>query len=348
MADDTMAPPPGAEDPGSLVKASGKPFDWKKALFGGAALVGGGLLGSKLSGGNLTFGEALGHMAKGAADTAHSKMLETNARNNAQHDMQLKMVYGAIQQMDGIDLAKYPKLAALKDKYAKAMLESSESGAALSPKETTELLGLWTTAQVEMSQAKDQKTQEDAITKAEAEREAQIAHIQKLYSAKPPDSFVGPPTEAQVDPNVARSQAVGDLRNQEMMALPITTPSDMVNTLGPQAMRKDIAARRAQMEDTAAADRRINATISGQRTTQEGADRRAHLRMREESLRNELVQIRATLRTIGANKADLAEARLRLPVIQRELENLRMNEMPGGNDKLKKNPDNPLGLDPQQ
>lgn len=230
-----MTGPPGQPQPG---------MNWKK----GAAVAGGGilaaLLGSKLSGGDVSFGEALGHLGKGFANNAQEQMNQKREWEHQQHGSQLKMIHDFFMsdELEGIDVTKYPKIQELRQKYSDKLLNSEKGpdGSPLSPKETTELLGLLATAKGEIGIAKRDKQQGDVASTAKAQQEATIQNRMGLVPRQDPNMMGPPPDGFATNDDQARQDVLGGMRDEQMAGMPVDVPLELQPILGKKARRGDI------------------------------------------------------------------------------------------------------------
>lgn len=232
----------------------GKP-DWKKILAAVGTGLGLGLVGSKLSGGNISFGEALGHVGKGFADTQYKKMEDQRQLANEQHGRQLKMVHDFFSSnaLEGVDVSKYPKIAELRQKYSDKLMNSEKgpAGEPLSPKETTELLGLIATAQDELGKANTEREQSKIIETENAKNEAEIQRRSSLYSGmfmnQPPSAMGGmTPTQGGAD-MMGRNAAISGMRAEMEQNLPVEVTDDKVKALLGGEKGKPFYATRGQI-----------------------------------------------------------------------------------------------------
>jgi hypothetical protein len=243
-----------------------QPFNWKK----GAAVAGGGvlaaLLGSKLSGGNVTFGEAIGHLGKGFADKSYEQMEKKREWEHQAHGQQLKMIHDFFSsgELEGLDTTKFPKIKELQAKYAEKLTNSEKgpSGEPLSPKETTELLGMLATVKGDIGLAKREKASQDALSGARTQQQAKTESIADLFM-QPPPGGVGSQNE-DLPPEVGREEALGLARNsmrrqyQNELPRPVNDPR-MRALLGPEADAKTIGGMANSLLDHDLGIKRIEA-----------------------------------------------------------------------------------------
>lgn len=269
-----MQPPPGgaAESGGGLLSGKG---DWKDALKHVGVGLGLGLLGHQLSGGKISFGEAMGHVGKGWADQKKKQNDIVREQSRKQYDTQIDMIHDALQQMKGVDLSKYPRLMELSQKYRDAILQGTKDGHPISPKDATELLGLWTTAQGEFGKAKDETRVSDISRDAKAKTDAEFAARRDLYMHAPPGAGQGPVTSQD-----AERRAYADLTSNatENEQIPITDP-EIGKFMGgaTSGRRKDIldaSAKIAQSKWELARVRESEAAATGRERTRLQAEER--------------------------------------------------------------------------
>lgn len=232
IASSIMSPPPGT------MAQAGKP-DWRHILGAVGAGLGLGLLGSKLSGGQITYGEALGMVGKGYADDKYKQMEQQRGMAQEQYGRQLKMVHDFFSSnaLEGVDLKKYPRILELKQKYTEKLMNSEKGpgGEPLSPKEITELLGHITTAQAELGEAQKEREQSKITETAAAQQQAQVDNLTKLYMTPPPG---GGPAMSPEQARAAASQAML-YEAQNKVPVDVTDP-EARKLLGPRAPRGDV------------------------------------------------------------------------------------------------------------
>lgn len=255
--------------------SGGKP-DWKKVLAAVGAGLGLGFLGSKASGGTMSFGQAVGHVGAGYAQDRYKVMNTQRDMARKQYDQQIDMIHSALQSMQGVDMSKYPRLKELSDKYRESLLSGSKDGHPISPKDATELLGLWTTAQGDISAAKGAAENNTIKRQAIAKQQAEIEARQQLYmQAMPGGNGQG------MTPEQARMKAISDLTSNAMEneQIPINDP-ELGKFLGgaKTARRADIRDASAKIAENKAAMARIqeqeNAASGRQKTELEATRQR--------------------------------------------------------------------------
>lgn len=231
-----MMPYPGvpmADEGAGGAMASGGALDgkgdWKDIVKKVGIGMGLGLLSHKLSGGKISFGEAMGHVGKGWADVKQKQNAQLRDQARKQYDMQVELVHQSLQDMKGLDLKKYPKLLELTQKFREGVA-GAKDGHPLPPAKMTELMGLWATAQGELGRAKDESKTEETIRDAGARYEAQTQNEMKpLTQNGPAPGFVGPPSEDQgVGPNDARTAVLQGHDLERRANLPLEHAPDMM------------------------------------------------------------------------------------------------------------------------
>lgn len=306
-----MTGPPGQPQPG---------MDWKKKAAIG---VGGGLLtallGSKLSGGNVSFGEALGHLGRGFADNAQEQMHQKREWEHQQHGQQLKMIHDFFMsdELEGIDVSKYPEIQELRTKYSEALLNSEKGpdGNPLSPKEATRLIGMLATAKGAIGLAKREKQQGDIASNAKAQQEGVIQNRMSLVPRQDPNLMGPPPEGVATNDAQARGDVLGGMRDEQMAAMPTDVPQEFQGMLGKKARRADILKAQNDALDRKSAMDRITA---GERMARE---REFGLQDRANSA-NERIQKVALLRDVLGALQSYNTPEGMLPGLQKQAQDL--------------------------
>ena len=302
-----MQPPPSQEKKGT-------PWGRIAALAGGG--IGLGLLGSKLSGGDISFGEALGMLGKGVADERFENMMQKRKQAQGQHETALEMVHQKMQSLQDIDIGKYPRLQALAEKYRKALLSDSEDGSLLSPKEATEILGMWTAAQGEMQQAKQDKSNTEFEANANRQYDFQLGKEAEMFQDSPD---AGPP----IPDDILRSRALSARRARLTADDPIPVQDPRAQAiLGPTATPKMIEQVMQSIMNNEAAMARVGATIQGQ---QGMLDRQ----LQGEAGREDRALLDSLTRPRGPMGRPLMDPLAAMQLIQ-QMKSMRMTAPPGG------------------
>ncbi len=137
-----MQPPPGKGG------KKGGPGNWWMAAA--APII--AALGSKLSGGKLSFQDALGNLGQGFASAKLGQMQQKRQREFEQEGQTIEMAHKAVQGLGKLSpqsMQKYPRLQELSQKYSEALADDGK----VSAKEASEIMVLYQLAQNDMEQA---------------------------------------------------------------------------------------------------------------------------------------------------------------------------------------------------
>lgn len=174
-----MQPPPGGASGGK----KGGPSNWW-ALAAAPIIA---AMGHKLSGGKISFGDAMGSLGQGFAHSKLQQVQQDRERKFSEEgkfiDLAHKIVLEDLPKLDKESMQKYPSLQTLSQKYQEALSD----GKGISAKEASDIVGYYNIAKHDMEQAmseqKDREGSEDARRKAsEGARNAEEAQYQTRMS----------------------------------------------------------------------------------------------------------------------------------------------------------------------
>ncbi len=205
---------PPITSPGQPTGGGGMGKGGKFALAAGLApLI--AFLGSKMSGGGLSFGEGLASLGTGYAKSSYDNLKQKRdadfQREGELLDAAHKLVTVDIPKMNPLILQKYPDLDRLAKKYTMALSEGGDGGKTITPKEQQEIITQYHLASQQMGVAQREQADEDVRGKQLLTQQGEAA---ELTGANIPDPSVSEEERAGLV-----AEGMGDIASGKQSAL---------------------------------------------------------------------------------------------------------------------------------
>lgn len=232
----------------------------------GAFLTSNGHGGSKMS-------QALSGLGSGLAGAKVDKILEKRTQKHQQENFMMRQAHDTVGELNGINLdglaksGKVPpqlisQLRELTTKYNQALMEDSDGGSIISPKEASDILAYRRAIEPAMKIAKSATGQGDAADAGRAKASAEYGGLVQSFKDTVPQlpsgaqdmgGQAGPPAgpeqiEALAREKASRAQAAGIQAQQPISQTQLADPNTMLPPQQALAMERSKAAQSAQKE----------------------------------------------------------------------------------------------------